>query len=214
MGAAMDRAVDNSFQDSNSSDTAQLALWPEEAVHLLLFTCAKDPSIRIRRAVMSLLTSVVSEQQSAQEQAIVQTLALKCRDKDAKVQSRAFEMMVQLPVEALRTCLQVEDWRAVLDTALLHPEPDAHDSAANQHEELTSFGAKLLHKVLGTDKVKGSLIESSVLSAHINARNVVEKNAVALNYVSEASQYLQSLQLPWHNQIICQAYAIALSSPA
>ncbi|KAL0023867.1 hypothetical protein WJX79_001901 [Trebouxia sp. C0005] len=41
----MDGAIDRFLNSPSSSDEAQLQLWPEEGVHLLLFTCTKDPSV-------------------------------------------------------------------------------------------------------------------------------------------------------------------------
>lgn len=211
MAAAMDRAIDQFLNGPSSSDEAQLQLWPEEAVHLLLFTCSKDPSVRIRRAAMSLLTSVVSKQQSAQEEAIVRALVLKCRDKDAKVQSQAYEMLVQLPTETLTAYLQIDDWRAVLDTALLNMQAAVSDSLADEDHQRDSvvhaLGIQLLQKYLDTNKVLQALC-SDAASADEEG---VDAKAV-LQAVCHASQYLQALQLPWHSSVVHHAYSSALAA--
>lgn len=211
MAAAMDRAIDQFLNGPSSSDEAQLQLWPEEAVHLLLFTCSKDPSVRIRRAAMSLLTSVVSKQQSAQEEAIVRALVLKCRDKDAKVQSQAYEMLVQLPIETLTAYLQIDDWRAVLDTALLNMQAAVSDSLADEDHQRDSavhaLGIQLLQKYLDTNKVLQALC-SDAASADEEG---VDAKAV-LQAVCHASQYLQALQLPWHSSVVHHAYSSALAA--
>ncbi len=207
----MDRAIDHFLNSPSSSDEAQLQLWPEEGVHLLLFTCTKDPSVRIRRAAMSLLTSVVSKQQSAQEEAIVRALVLKCRDKDSRVQSQAYEMLVQLPSEALTAYLQIEDWRAVLDTALLNTQTAASDSLADgdhqQDNAVHAIGMQLLQKYLDTNKVLqafcGDAASADVKGVHADA---------VLQAVCHASQYLQALQLPWHSSVVHHAYSSALAA--
>ena len=211
--AAMDRAIDRFLHGSSSDDDAQLELWPEEAVQLLLFTCSKDPSVRLRRAAMSLLTSVVSRQQSTQEHAIVHALVLKCRDKDAKVQSQAYQMILQLPIEALTAHLRIEDWRAALDTALLSRQAglagNLADGDEQQQKEVQSFGAALLHKYLVSSKVLQPLSEETV-----QPTDAVAGVASELDTVVHASQYLQPLQLPWHNIAVYQAYSSALSDHA
>lgn len=211
MAAAMDRAIDQFLNGPSSSDEAQLQLWPEEAVHLLLFTCSKDPSVRIRRAAMSLLTSVVSKQQSAQEEAIVRALVPKCRDKDAKVQSQAYEMLVQLPTETLTAYLQIDDWRAVLDTALLNMQAAVSDLLADEDHQRDSvvhaLGIQLLQKYLDTNKVLQALC-SDAASADEEG---VDAKAV-LQAVCHASQYLQALQLPWHSSVVHHAYSSALAA--
>ncbi len=211
MAAAMDRAIDQFLNSPSSSDEAQLQLWPEEAVHLLLFTCSKDPSVRIRRAAMSLLTSVVSKQQSAQEEAIVRALVPKCRDKDAKVQSQAYEMLVQLPIETLTAYLQIDDWRAVLDTALLNMQAAVSDLLADEDHQRDSvvhaLGIQLLQKYLDTNKVLQALC-SDAASADEEG---VDAKAV-LQAVCHASQYLQALQLPWHSSVVHHAYSSALAA--
>lgn len=211
MAAAMDRAIDQFLNGPSSSDEAQLQLWPEEAVHLLLFTCSKDPSVRIRRAAMSLLTSVVSKQQSAQEEAIVRALVPKCRDKDAKVQSQAYEMLVQLPIETLTAYLQIDDWRAVLDTALLNMQAAVSDLLADEDHQRDSvvhaLGIQLLQKYLDTNKVLQALC-SDAASADEEG---VDAKAV-LQAVCHASQYLQALQLPWHSSVVHHAYSSALAA--
>ena len=209
MAAAMDRAIDQFLNSPSSSDEAQLQLWPEEGVHLLLFTCSKDPSVRIRRAAMSLLTSVVSKQQSAQEEAIVRALVLKCRDKDARVQSQAYEMLVQLPIETLTAYLQIEDWRAVLDTALLNMQAAASDSAADEDHQregaVHALGIQLLQKYLDTNKVLQAF-SGDATSAKVEGIDAV------LQAVCHASQYLQALQLPWHSSVVYHAYSSALAA--
>ncbi len=210
----MDRAIDQFLNSPSSSDEAQLQLWPEECVHLLLFTCTKDPSVQIRRAAMSLLTSVVSKQQSAQEEAIVRALVLKCRDKDSRVQSQAYEMLVQLPIETLTAYLQIEDWRAVLDTALLNTQAAASmtsDSPADgdhqQDNAVHAIGIHLLQKHLDTNKVLQAF-SGDVASADVDS---VDADAV-LQAVCHASQYLQALQLPWHSSVVHHAYSSALAA--
>ncbi len=207
----MDRAIDQFLNSPSSSDEAQLQLWPEEGVHLLLFTCTKDPSVRIRRAAMSLLTSVVSKQQSAQEEAIVRALLLKCRDKDSRVQSQAYEMLVQLPSETLTAYLQIEDWRAVLDTALLNMQAAAsHSPADEDHQQenaVHAIGIQLLQKYLDTNKVLQA-ISGDAASAD---KEGVDGDAV-LSAVRHASEYLQALQLPWHSSVVHHAYSSALAA--
>lgn len=207
----MDGAIDRFLNSPSSSDEAQLQLWPEEGVHLLLFTCTKDPSVRIRRAAMSLLTSVVSKQQSAQEEAIVCTLVLKCRDKDSRFQSQAYEMLVQLPIETLTAYLQIEDWRAVLDTALLNMQAAASDSMADEdHQQdnaVYALGVQLLQKYLDTNKVLQAFC-SDVASADNEG---VDADAV-LQAVYHESQYLQALQLPWYSSAVHHAYSSALAA--
>lgn len=204
----MDRAVDKFLYDHSSDDDAQLALWPDDAVSLLLFTCNKDPSVRIRRAAMSLLTSVVSKQQSGQEQAIVHALVLKCRDKDAKVQSQAYQMMVQLPAETLAAHLLIEEWRAVLDTALLSMQGVSTEQ--DQHrKEVQRLGSELLHKYLGFKQVLQALPADFMSPAGIHIELL--EHTDALDAVGQASQYLQALQLPWHNNAVYLAYSAALS---
>ncbi|KAL0044205.1 hypothetical protein WJX82_004139 [Trebouxia sp. C0006] len=131
----MGRAIDHFLNSPSSSDEAQLQLWPEEGVHLLLFTCTKDPSVRIRRAAMSLLTSVVSKQQSAQEEAIVRALVLKCRDKDSRVQSQAYEMLVQLPSEAVCHASQyLQALQLPWHSSVVHHAYSSALAACHQHQ--------------------------------------------------------------------------------
>ena len=209
MAAAMDRAIDRFLNSPGSSDEAQPQLWPEEGVHLLLFTCTKDPSVRIRRAAMSLLTSVVSKQKSAQEEAIVRALVLKCRDKDSRVQTQAYEMLVQLPIETLTAYLQIEDWRAVLDTALLNMQATVSDFSADEdHQQdnvVHAFGIQLLQKYLDTKKVLQAF-SGDVASADVEGVDAV------LQAVCHASQYLRALQLPWHSSVVHHAYSSALAA--
>ena len=207
--AAMDRAIDKYLQDNHDHDAAQLALWPEEAVQLLLVSCTKDPSIRIRRAAISLLTSVVSRQQSAQEANIVNTLVLKCRDKDSKVQIQAYQMLVQLPIDALTLHLKLEDWRAVLDTALLGKQAD--DVDCTKQPEIYKLGTDLLHKYLKTTETLP--LQYSTASSPNTGHDVCMQSA-ALKNLGHASQLLQALQLPWHNSSVHQAYFSALSNHA
>lgn len=209
----MDRAIDKFLHSNNTNNEAQLELWPEEAVQLLLFTCNKDPSVRIRRAAMSLLTSVVSKQQSPQspqEQAIVHTLILKCRDKDAKVQFQAYEMLVQLPIMTLRAHLRIEDWRAVLDTAILTTHAVMSDTADADHQQANdvhAVGTQLLHRYLDTYRVLQSLSNDTIYAGEAGCPGV----ELALNAVYHASQYLQALQLPWHSSTVQHAYSSALA---
>lgn len=201
----MDRAIDKYLQDNSDNDDAQLLLWPEEAVQLLLFSCNKDPSIRIRRAAMSLLTSVVSRQQSRQEADIVSTLVLKCRDKDSKVQTQAYQMMVQLPIDTLTPFLKLEDWRAVLDTALLSKPADCLDTT-----EVQQLGTDLLQKYLTIKQVAPILCSSDAASLSSASADVFAESA-AFRSLGIASQRLQALQLPWHNNPVHEAYCSALS---
>ncbi|KAL3152469.1 hypothetical protein ABBQ32_001508 [Trebouxia sp. C0010 RCD-2024] len=204
----MDRAVDKYLQDNPDSDDTQLMLWPDEAVQLLLFTCTKDTSVRIRRAVMSLLTSVVSRQQSIQEADIISTLVLKCRDKDSKVQTQAYEMLLQLPINILRAHLSVEDWCAVLDTALLSKRADHVVCAAgNERAEIQKFGTDLLHKYLDSQELLPWVDTTAAGALH-----GVSAESAALRALEFASCRLKALQLPWHNSTVYDAYGAALSS--
>ena len=205
--AAMDRAIDKYLQDNHDNDDAQLLLWPEEAVQLLLFSCTKDPSIRIRRAAMSLLTTVVSRQQSAQEADIISTLVLKCRDKDSKVQTQAYERMVQLPIDTLTLHLELEDWRAVLDTALLGKQADC--LGCTEQREIWHLGTGLLHKFLKTKDMLSLKYSTALLS---NTSDDVSTQTAAFDTLGHASQLLQALQLPWHNNSVHEAYCSALSN--
>ena len=216
----MDRVIDKYMQDTcghdDADDEAQLRLWPEECVQLLLFTCAKDPSVRIRRAAMSLLTSVVSRQHSAQEGDIVQMLLLKCRDKDSKVQSQAYEMMAQLPINTLNTHLRIEHWRAVLDTALLTKQAadDAECTIEDEQSQIRNFGTGLLHQYLRTNQVLPVLRDPSALTALVTAPACVGAVPDVVNAVQYASQRLQALQLPWHSPAVYEQYCAALRSHA
>ena len=52
--------VANAYLDKNEGDDAALlALWPAEALDMVIFTLSHDGSLRIRRRAMSLLTTVV-----------------------------------------------------------------------------------------------------------------------------------------------------------
>ena len=204
--AAMDRAIDKYLQDNHDNDDAQLVLWPEEAVQLLLFSCTKDPSIRIRRAAMSLLTSVVSRQQSAQEADIISMLVLKCRDKDIKVQKQAYQMLVQLPIDTLTNHLKLEDWRAVLDTALLGKQANY-----TEQPDIQKLGTDLLHKYLQPKEMLPLQYIPALLS---NAGDDVYTQSAVVKTLRHTSQLLQALQLPWHNSAIHEAYCSALLSHA
>lgn len=210
--AGMDRAVDKYLQDKPDSDDAQLLLWPAEAVQLLLFTCTKDPSVRIRRDVMSLLTSVVSRHESTQEADILGTLVLKCRDKDSKVQTQAYEMLLQLPIDTLRAHLRLEDWRAVLDTALLSERADCLDCAAgSEQSKIQKLGADMLQKYLKSEEVL-HLLDNHHAVTLSTATNGVSSASAALRMLEFASQRLKALQLPWHNSTVHDAYGAALSN--
>lgn len=207
----MDRAIGKYLQNNHDNDDAQLGLWPEEAVQLLLFSCTKDPSIRIRRAAMSLLTSVVSRQQSAQEADIISMLVLKCRDKDIKVQTQAYQMLVQLPIHTLTLHLKLEDWRAVLDTALLGKQADCLD--CTEQPEIQKLGTDLLHQYLKTKEMLPLQYNPALFC---NAGDVVctQREFEPLKTLGHTSQLLQALHLPWHNSTVHGAYCSALLSDA
>lgn len=57
----MSRAVDahlGRLADDDAGNQARLQLWPEAALQMLYFTVMHDPSVRMRRAAMALLSSV------------------------------------------------------------------------------------------------------------------------------------------------------------
>lgn len=194
----MERAV-NHYEGAHEDDgEALLQLWPDAAVQMLSFTLSKDPSVRIRRAAMSLLTSVPSQNQSPQIEAIVQLLLLKCREKDAAVQRQAYNMLTQVPGYILLGCCSIEDWRTVLDTALLVHALE-HDDDTKQH--LQASGCELLHKWLRLDQVRE-------MSREEGGHEMEAGGTMQAMMQSAAS--LQALQIPWDNPAMCQAYATAL----
>ena len=191
----MERAI-SSFEELHEEDNeALLNFWPSAAVQMLLFTLSKDPSVRIRRAAMSLLTAVPAQHQSAQMGATVQLLVLKCRDKDAVVQRQAYSMLRQLPGEVLTDFLSIEDWRAILDTALLSCR--AADGSISIDQELQASGCALLQQWLRLEQTCSAQSSPHVLTEGVNA-------------VQQAAPYPQALQIPWNNAAIYQAYCTGL----
>ena len=203
--AAMEKAVNSFEEDHEEDDTALLDLWPEAAVHMLLFTLSKDPSVRIRRAAMAVLTAIPSRQHSAQEAAILQLLLLKCRDKDTAVQQQALSRMSQLPADTLSEHLSIEDWRAVLDTALLGAYFGT-SSGTDAQGETQAFGSVLLHKWLRTSQLGGISSDAEAM-CRSNDRSVATFGAT----LEQAAYYLRALQIPWQIQPVYQAYSAALS---
>lgn len=106
----------------------------------LQFTVLQDPSIRIRRAAMQMLTSVTAARGSSRERQLLQLLACKCRDKDMTVRQTSYSMLTQVPMQSLVACIGSSGLRSLLDVALLatpvHHGDDA--PAIKQH------GLKLL----------------------------------------------------------------------
>lgn len=196
----MERAVSQYEEANKDVGVEALQLWPDAAVQMLLYTLSKDPSVRIRRAAMSLLTSVPSQHESAQLEAIVQLLVLKCRDKDAAVQQQAYSMLAQLSGYTLLQTLSIEDWRAVLDTALL---ASALSGDALTEQQLQEPGRKLLHKWLKLDQV------AEMRANVVGCRHSPE---LQTTLAVQSAAYLQALQIPWCHNAMYQAYFTALQS--
>lgn len=197
----MERAVSRFEEGHEDNDEALLNLWPNVAIQMLLFTLSKDPSVRIRRAAISLLTAVPSQHQSAQMEATVQLLVLKCRDKDAVVQRQAYSMLRQLPAEVLTGFLSIEDWRAVLDTALLSCH--ATDSTSGTEQELQASGCALLHKWVRLEQT---------CDAQSSHQALAEEMEGSWEGLQQAAAHLQALQIPWDNAAMYQAYCTGLCS--
>lgn len=209
----MEKAVNSFEEEHEEDDMALLNLWPEAAVHMLLFTLSKDPSVRIRRAAMSVLTAIPARQHSAQEAAILQLLLLKCRDKDSNVQQQAYSMLTQLPAETLSEHLSIEDWRAVLDTALLGSELTGR--GIDVQADIQAFGSVLLHKWLGTS--------NSQLNSRHDIRILVSSDADVMcgdhdsseptfeGAIEHAAHCLRALQVPLQIDAVYEAYSAALS---
>ena len=188
-------------QDDDDIDDTMLQFWPDAAIQMLLFTLAKDPSVKIRRAAMALLTAVPSHAHSPQMEAVVQLLVLKCRDRDSAVQTQAYNMLAQLPGDVLTEHLSTEDWRTVLDTALLsNLSPGASVEA---QQELQSSGNALLRKWTRLEQVHAVCSKQGL---HVN------DNESSTQAIQHAAAYIQALHIPWHNPAMYQAYSAALCS--
>lgn len=201
----MERAITQFTQihaeqdDDDDIDDAMSQLWPDAAIQMLLFTLAKDPSVKIRRAAMALLTAVPSHPHSPQMEAVVQLLVLKCSDRDSAVQTQAYSMLAQLPGNVLTEHLSIEDWRTVLDIALLSNLSSGISIVAQQ--ELQSFGDALLHKWIRLEQLHAVCSKQGL---HImNDENTTQA-------IQQAAAYIQALHIPWHNPAMYQAYSDAL----
>ncbi|GIL89199.1 hypothetical protein Vretifemale_17043, partial [Volvox reticuliferus] len=86
-------------------------LWPRAAVDALLFSLLHDPSIKVRRAAIRLVSLVVLPAGGDGAARLTKTLLKKLRDKDALVSDRALQLLVQLPP-------------ALIITAVNAPEPN------------------------------------------------------------------------------------------
>ena len=58
MSAAVDEYLDKLGDAGDDAEEARLKLWPDHALQMLIFASMHDPSVRMRRACMALMTSV------------------------------------------------------------------------------------------------------------------------------------------------------------
>lgn len=158
----MDRAA-HAYLDSPDSQQqgAALHLWPAAAVHRLLAALGSDPSIRVRRSAVGLLSCVAVAVSSPQEAALLHAVAQRCRDKDGGVREGAFAMLVQFPRASLARLLTVQDWQAVLDAGLAGPPPGpgakpGGSKAAGRHAgAIRAAATELLRRYLGITRAVG-----------------------------------------------------------
>lgn len=99
-------------------DTLHASLWSEECVGAVLYCLRHDPSIRVRRAAMSLMSSVALPAQSPSASHMMEVLAMKARDKDPTVLAAAMELIVQLPASTVVSNLTAVQWVGVVQAGL------------------------------------------------------------------------------------------------
>ncbi|GAB4823043.1 hypothetical protein N2152v2_010089 [Parachlorella kessleri] len=115
---AMNKACDGYLRDTAGDREAAVALWTPSSLQSLLFALNRDPSIRIRREAMRLLTSVSAQVGSPQEEQLLHAVSLRCRDKDELVRCQAYQMLVQFPAATLHACLSEATWFGLLNFGL------------------------------------------------------------------------------------------------
>ena len=91
-----------------------------------------------------------------QEAALLQAVALRCRDRDAVVRHDAFAMLVQFPQASLERHLALTDWQTLLDIGLAGPLPcttgaggGSKPAPKQQASEVQSAARQLLQQYLG-----------------------------------------------------------------
>ncbi|KAK9817053.1 hypothetical protein WJX72_008913 [[Myrmecia] bisecta] len=130
---AMDSVANSYLDECGENDAAILALWPAEALDMVIFTLAHDHSLRNRRAAMSLLTTVVVEKKTAKETALLRAILQRCRDQDLLIREHASAMLAQFGSSSLRAVLQHSDWCTLLDIGLAEGQ-----QAGSAHPHLDS----------------------------------------------------------------------------
>eukprot|EP00887_Chlorella_sp_A99_P008093 scaffold12.g8093.t1 len=113
---ALSRAADRWLAAHDGDTQARLALWSPNSLAVLALILTRDPSIRVRREGMRLLSSVSIW--AGDEQELLALVALKCRDRDDIVRQEAFAMLAQFPTAALVSGLDTRTWQDLLDLAL------------------------------------------------------------------------------------------------
>lgn len=138
----MDRAAE-AFLDSpdGQQEGAALRLWPPTALDRLLAALRSDPSIKVRRGAMNLLSSVAVAVGSPQEAVLLNAVAQRCRDKDDEVREQAFAMLAQFLRGSLVRLLSVQDWQAVLDAGLAGPLPRLGGKTGSSKQAVRRTGA-------------------------------------------------------------------------
>ncbi|CAI7886331.1 unnamed protein product [Closterium sp. NIES-53] len=122
-------------------EAANILMWtPEVRAHLthaMLF----DPSTRVRRAAVQILSASPNV-----DQEFLTSIAIKTRDVDKKVRLAAFTSLRDAPMELLIASITPKEWETVLRCGLCDNEPSS---------ELSVAAKELLFKYLTCDDISG-----------------------------------------------------------
>ncbi|KAJ9519761.1 hypothetical protein QJQ45_013472 [Haematococcus lacustris] len=106
-------------EEAAERDRRHAALWSDYGVEVLLYSVMHDPSIKVRRGGLRLLTTIALAQDSSTANQLVQVLLSKMRDRDGLVRDAALDMLLQLPASLLTSCQCSEaEWLWLMSQAL------------------------------------------------------------------------------------------------
>ncbi|GLC36399.1 hypothetical protein PLESTM_000439400 [Pleodorina starrii] len=99
---------DSGGGDGGGSGRQAALLWSAASVDALFFSLLHDPSIKVRRVAMRLVSLVVLPAGGDGAIRLARVLLMKLRDKDALVSDRALELLVQLPIALITRAVATE----------------------------------------------------------------------------------------------------------